>query len=73
MKNYEVVRRHLGDRWYEVGEMRSGDGLEHLVPRALRPIAGEKADHAPLNKAESAAPVNKAETGRKATTGRKAK
>lgn len=60
MKTYEVIRRHIGDRTYEVGETRSGEGLEHLVPRVLKPVDAAKAEAAPRNKAKGAAPANKA-------------
>jgi hypothetical protein len=61
MPKYKVLRRHIGDRAYEVGEERDGEGLEHLVPKVLEPIkAAAKAEAAPKNKAEAAAPANKA-------------
>jgi hypothetical protein len=60
-ESFAVVRRHIGDRPYEVGETRVGSmaDLGHLVPRVLQPLAG-KADAAPENKAMGAAPANKA-------------
>ncbi len=67
MKTYRVIRKHIGDRVYLPGETREGTGLEHLVPNVLEPIEPKaKAAEAPLNKAEPAAPANKASTGRKA-------
>lgn len=65
MKTYLVIRKHIGDRQYLPGETREGTGLDHLVPHVLEPIKA-KAEPAPLNKAEDAAPVNKAFNGRKA-------
>ncbi len=55
---YRVVRRHEGDRMYEEGETRKGTKAElgHLVPNVLAPIEDE-----PKEKAETAAPANKAE------------
>lgn len=65
MKTFLVVRKHIGDRLYMPGDIREGDGLDHLVPNCLQPTAA-KAEGSPLNKAERAAPANKASTGRKA-------
>ena len=71
MKTYRVVRKHIGDREYQRGEIRQGDGLDHLVPRVLEPVEA-KAEPPLLNKAEIAAPANKAFTGRKAKHGQQA-
>jgi hypothetical protein len=59
-EGFTVVRRHIGDRPYLVGETRVGSmaDLGHLVPRVLQPIAGTVAA-APENKALGAAPANK--------------
>jgi hypothetical protein len=65
MKTYRVIRKHIGDRTYLPGDERQGEFLEHLVPRVLQPISA-KAEPALNNKAEGAAPANKASTGRKA-------
>lgn len=70
--NWKVLRRHDGDRLYEEGDIRTGTKAElgHLAPKTLEllgpTITSGKAKAAPLNKAESAAPANKAATGRKA-------
>lgn len=64
---FTVVRRHDGDRTYDVGETREGTMAElgHLVPKVLVPASnGVKAERSPQNKAEGAAPANKAATGR---------
>lgn len=69
MRNYRVLRGHEGDRVYSEGETRVADAavVKHLVPRVLEDLgpAGAKAEQAPQNKAEGAAPANKAATGRK--------
>ncbi|RYC10067.1 hypothetical protein [Ciceribacter ferrooxidans] len=68
--NWKVLRMHEGDRIYHEGEVRQGsmEELGHLSPLTLQLIEPEarKAEGAPLNKAEGAAPANKARTGRKA-------
>lgn len=66
-RRYRVLRIHEGDRLYQEGDIREGaeHELKHLVPHVLEPIE-EKAESAQLNKAEVAAPANKAATGRKA-------
>lgn len=48
-KLYRVVRRHEGDKLYEVGDTREGEDheLKHLIPSCLQEV---KAEHA--NKAE---------------------
>jgi hypothetical protein len=68
-QRFNVIRRHLGDLMYEVGDTREGTKSEfkHLIGTVLEePKTAKKAEAAPLNKAESAAPANKADTGRKA-------
>lgn len=59
-QDFMVVRRHIGDRAYAVGEIRTGTlaDLKQLVPHVLQPVDG-KADAAPDNKADGAAPENK--------------
>lgn len=66
---YRVVREHVGDRPYAEGEVRISrpEDVAHLVPHVLEPL-GEKSETKPSNKAESAAPANKADPGRKAKT-----
>lgn len=68
--NWKVLRIHEGDRIYHEGEIRQGSKAElgHLSPLTLELMETkpEKAEGAPLNKAEGAAPANKAATGRKA-------
>ena len=68
LQNYRVLRGHEGDRPYAEGETRQADpaAVAHLVGKVLEPIKG-KAEPSPRNKAEGAAPANKASTGRKAS------
>jgi hypothetical protein len=72
---FTVVRRHLGDRMYEVGETREGSKaeLKHLIPHVLEEVAGAKAERAPQNKAEPAAPQNKVEADETAAKGVRAR
>lgn len=64
-KKFLVVREH-GD--FAEGTIREVDPstVAHLVPHCLEPSKGEKAEPVLQNKAESAAPANKAAIGRKA-------
>lgn len=59
MTDFKVLRPHEGDRFYKVGEIRSGNKaeLKHLVPNTLEEIgAGEKVEpKAPKAKVEPAA------------------
>lgn len=68
---FRVVREHYADRPYVTGDERIAvaSDVAHLVPHVLEPIEevddadedeGEKAEPAPANKAEAAAPRNKA-------------
>lgn len=69
MAKFKVIREHQGDRFYKQGEIREGSeaDFKHLIPHVLQPDEGkEKAEAAPKNKAEDAAPANKASRGRKA-------
>lgn len=74
LQNFRVLREHDGDRFYKQGEIREAKAGEvaHLVGKVLEPLADEpeseaaKAEPAPQNKAEGAAPANKASPGRKA-------
>lgn len=75
LTRYRVLREHDGDRFYNTGETREARAADvaHLVGRVLEPLGeveaaddAEKGEPAPLNKAEDAAPANKA-SGRKAT------
>ena len=68
LQKYRVLRDHDGDRFYTEGETRTADpaAVAHLVGKVLEPIKG-KAEPSPRNKAEGAAPANKASTGRKAS------
>ena len=52
-KTYRVLRRHDGDKLYEVGDTREGEDheLKHLVPLTLQEIT-EKTDRPHANKAE---------------------
>jgi len=67
LQNYRVFCDHDGDRFYRQGETRTADpaAVAHLVGKVLEPIKG-KSEPSPKNKAEGAAPANKASTGRKA-------
>lgn len=67
---FNVIRAHIGDKAYAEGDIREADEktVVHLVPSVLQPVgsSSEKAEAPHSNKAESAAPANKAVTGRKA-------
>jgi hypothetical protein len=68
LTRYRVLRGHDGDRSYVEGETREAQSADvaHLVPRVLEPLGpASKSEAPPLNKAEDAAPANKA-SGRKA-------
>jgi len=65
LRDYRVAREHEGDRFYKEGEIRKAvpSDVAHLVPRVLVPVdpSGAKAEQSALNnKAERAAPANKA-------------
>lgn len=66
---FKVLRQHFGDRLYLPGDTREATGTEvdHLVKAGVleRDHDAEKAEEAPDNKAEGAAPSNKATTSRK--------
>ncbi|CDX49216.1 conserved hypothetical protein [Mesorhizobium plurifarium] len=67
---WKVLRGHEGDRIYKEGDIREGTRAElgHLEGKTLELIApakAEKAEPAPKNKAEGAAPANKAAKRRK--------
>ena len=66
--SFRVKRRHMGDRFYEVGDTREATRAEvkHLIGTVLEEPAAGKSEPAPQNKAEGAAPSNKSTTGRKA-------
>lgn len=68
--DWKVIREHQGDRFYKEGETRQGteNELGHLSPRVLTKAGlAVKSEPEHLNKAELAAPANKATTGRKAS------
>lgn len=70
LTRYRVLRGHEGDRFYSEGETRDAlpTDVAHLVGRVLEPLGlvpRAKAETVPKNKAEGAAPANKA-SGRKA-------
>jgi hypothetical protein len=72
LTRYRVLRDHQGDRDYAEGDVREANPAQvaHLIGRTLEPLGPAsrgKADPAPKNKAEGAAPANKA-SGRKANT-----
>jgi hypothetical protein len=72
LTRYAVLREHDGDRFYREGETRDARPADvaHLVGRVLEeigPAPAEKAEPIAQNKAEGAAPANKA-SGRKAKT-----
>lgn len=60
MKSYEVLRQHLGDKQYFKGDQRKADeaDVKHLIDRGV--LREAKSEKAPANKAEKAAPKNKA-------------
>jgi hypothetical protein len=68
MMKYRVIREHGA---FAEGAIREADEAEvaHLVGKSLELIGpvdtDTKSEKAPSNKAESAAPANKAATGRK--------
>lgn len=66
-KQYRVIRRHMGDRFYEVGDIREAapGEVKSLVGKVLEEAGDVKSETAPLNKAEPAASEGKAATGRK--------
>lgn len=62
MKTYEVLRQHLGDKMYMPGDSREvaqGD-VQHLINNGVLREVKAKAEPALSNKAEKAAPKNKA-------------
>lgn len=76
LTKYRVVREHQGDKDYAEGDERiaAAADVKHLIPNCLEEIgpadepddgAAENAEPAPQDKAEDAAPANKAITGRK--------
>ncbi|HEV2552721.1 MAG TPA: hypothetical protein VGV17_03040 [Bosea sp. (in: a-proteobacteria)] len=75
LQKFRVLRDHDGDRFYLPGDIREANPSEvaHLVGKVLEPAkdAGEwdgeaaKAEPTPKNKAEGAAPANKASGRRK--------
>lgn len=52
MADFRVIRPHVGDKAYEVGDIRSGElsDLGHLIGKCLEPVAN-KAAPAVQNKA----------------------
>lgn len=58
---FHVLRPHVGDRPYSVGETREAAPIEvaHLTPHVLRPGVAEKARQPVANKARGDAPRNK--------------
>lgn len=64
---YRVLREHIGDRAYFEGEEREAlpSQVGHLLGRVLEPLEAAKAEPTPRNKAEGAAPANKASGRRK--------
>lgn len=73
LTEYRVLREHEGDKFYTPGDTRTAlaSDVKHLIPHVLELIGDaaeveEKAEPAPANKAEGAAPANKAITGPKA-------
>lgn len=65
MKTFTVLRQHEGDRLYLEGEAREAEAgeVQHLVDMGVlgEAVPAQKAERAPLNKAERRAPLNKAE------------
>lgn len=70
MAKFRVLRRHDGDKEYHEGDERilSKADAKHLVDLGVLEVVeddeapeGEKAEKVPANKAEKAAPKNKAD------------
>ena len=61
MKKFTVLRQHLGDKMYMPGAVRDATetDVKHLVQSGILEEAKGKAEAAPANKAEKAAPKNK--------------
>jgi len=61
MPLYNVLRQHLGDKMYMPGDERDAaeNDVAHLVTNGV--LAPAKAERAPANKAEGAAPLNQSE------------
>jgi hypothetical protein len=64
MKRFNVIRAHIGDRDYGIGDTREANEAEvsHLIGTCLEPVddASKNAGGAPENKALKGAPKNKA-------------
>lgn len=61
---FNVNRPHLGDKMYLPGDTREANeaDVKHLINKGvLSASSSGKAEHAPANKAEKAAPKNKGE------------
>lgn len=58
---FHVLRQHYGDQMYMPGDEREAaeSDVKHLVDAGVLERAAEKAELAPKNKAEPAAPSNK--------------
>ena len=58
---FNVIRQHYGDKMYSPGDTReaSESEVKHLVDAGVLERVAEKAEKAPVNKAEKAAPKNK--------------
>lgn len=58
---YTVLRQHLGDKMYMPGDEREANAsdVKHLIDAGVLREAKGKAEAAPANKAEKAAPKNK--------------
>lgn len=61
MKTYEVLRQHFGDKMYMPGDNREAaqGEVQHLINNGVLRETKAKAESAPSNKAEKAAPKNK--------------
>jgi len=59
---FRVLRQHFGDKMYMPGDEREAaeSDVKHLVDAGVLDRAPEKAEKAPVNKAEKGAPKNKA-------------
>lgn len=70
LQKFTVLRRHIGDRIYDVGEVREGvlNDLRHLVPRVLIPLENKAEGAAPANKAKSPAATGKGKAKAEAAT-----
>jgi hypothetical protein len=68
-QEYTVIREHIGDKPYAVGDVRTADPkeVEHLIGKVLEPV------ERPAKKAKKPTPAPAAETPKKPASKRKGK